>query len=152
MALEGEYLPSTVPWVREHVELYERTGGREGASWRGGQFPVVLLTNRGARSGKLRKTPLIRVMRDGAYAAVASDGGGGTHPAWLHNLVADPAVELRDGEQVWDMTARLVEGKERALWWARACAVFPSYAGYQSKTRRKIPVFVLEVNDHAARG
>jgi deazaflavin-dependent oxidoreductase (nitroreductase family) len=144
MALEGDYEPSPVQWVRDQVELYERSGGKEGATLRNTGMPVVIVTNRGVKSGKLRKTPLMRVERDGVYAAVASQGGAPEHPVWFHNLVADPHVELRDGEQVWDMTARLVEGEERALWWARAVAAFPSYADYQSKTHRKIPVFVLE--------
>jgi F420H(2)-dependent quinone reductase len=144
MALTGEYEPSPVQWVRDQVELYERTGGKEGATLRNTGMPVVIVTNRGVKSGKLRKTPLMRVERDGAYAAVASQGGSPEHPVWYHNLLADPHVEVRDGEQVFDMTARLVEGEERALWWARSVAAFPSYADYQSRTRRKIPVFVLE--------
>jgi deazaflavin-dependent oxidoreductase (nitroreductase family) len=142
MALEGEYEPSTVPWVRDHVALIEGSGGTEGATLRG--LPVVLLTIRGAKSGKLRKVPLMRVERDGVYAAVASQGGAPEHPVWYHNLVVHPHVELRDGEQVHELTARLVEGAERELWWARAVAAFPSYADYRSRTRRTIPVFVLE--------
>jgi deazaflavin-dependent oxidoreductase (nitroreductase family) len=144
MALEGEYEPSPLQWVRDQVELYEHTDGREGNTLRDTGKPVVIVTNRGARSGKLRKTPLMRVERDGAYAAVASQGGSPEHPVWYYNLLADPHVELRDLDQVWEMTARLVEGDERAVWWARAVAAFPSYADYQSRTRRKIPVFVLE--------
>jgi deazaflavin-dependent oxidoreductase (nitroreductase family) len=142
MALEGEYEPSTVPWVRDHVALIEGSGGTEGTTLRG--LPVVLLTIRGAKSGKLRKVPLMRVERDGVYAAVASQGGAPEHPVWYHNLVVHPHVELRDGEQVHELTARLVEGAERELWWARAVAAFPSYADYRSRTRRTIPVFVLE--------
>ena len=144
MPLEGEYEPSPVQWVRDHVELIESSGGKEGGTLRGGPLPVVLLTIRGARTGKLRKVPLMRVERDGAYAAVASQGGAPKNPVWFHNLLADPRVELRDGEQVLQMRARLLEGKERELWWARAVAVFPSYADYRSRTTRRIPVFVLE--------
>ena len=144
MALEGEYEPSPVQWVRDQVELYERTDGQEGNTLRNTGASVVIVTNRGAKTGKLRKTPLMRVERDGVYAAVASQGGAPEHPVWFHNLVADPHVELRDGAKVQEMTARLVEGEERALWWARSVAAFPSYADYQSRTRRKIPVFVLE--------
>jgi deazaflavin-dependent oxidoreductase (nitroreductase family) len=144
MTLEGEYEPSPVQWVREQVELYEKTDGKEGATLRNTGMPVVIVTNRGVKSGKLRKTPLMRVERDGLYAAVASQGGAPEHPVWYHNLLADPHVELRDGEKVQEMTARLVDGKEREIWWARSVAAFPSYADYQSRTRRKIPVFVLE--------
>jgi deazaflavin-dependent oxidoreductase (nitroreductase family) len=138
-----EYEPSPVPWVRDHVELIEGSGGTAGTTLRGGS-PVVVVTTRGARTGKVRKVPLIRVERGGVYAAVASQGGAEQNPLWFHNLLADPRVQLRDREQVLELTARLVEGKERDLWWARAVAAFPSYADYRSRTRREIPVFVLE--------
>lgn len=143
MELHGEYAPSPVQWVRDHVELYESSGGTEGTVLRGGSL-VVVVTTRGARTGKVRKVPLIRVERDGVYAAVASQGGADRNPLWYHNLLAEPRVQLRDGEQLLEMTARLVEGRERELWWARAVAAFPSYADYRSRTRREIPVFVLE--------
>ena len=142
MPLEGEYEPSTRDWVREQVELYESSGGTQGTT-RGG-LPVVIVTNVGVRSGKIRKTPLMRVEHNGAYAAVASQGGAPQHPVWYHNLVAHPHVELQDGPVRQDMTARLVTGAEKALWWERAVAAYPPYADYQRKTERDIPLFVLE--------
>ncbi len=142
MPLTGEYQPSTQQWVRDQVEAYERSGGTEGATLRG--MPVVLLTMVGARSGRLRKVPLMRVEHDGAYAAVASMGGAPQNPTWYANLVAHPGLELQDGPQRWDMTAREVSGDERALWWQRAVAAYPDYAEYQRRTEREIPVFVLE--------
>ncbi|MBB5119437.1 nitroreductase [Streptomyces eurocidicus] len=142
MPLEGEYEPSPTGWVREQVELFEGSGGTEGTTMRG--LPVVILTTRGARSGKIRKTPLMRVEHDGAYAVVASQGGAPKHPVWYHNLVADPRAELQDGPVRQDMTARELAGEEKALWWRRAVAAFPDYADYQAKTEREIPVFVLE--------
>jgi F420H(2)-dependent quinone reductase len=144
MALEGEYEPSTQGWVREQVEEYEASGGVRATTLRDTGLPVVIVTSRGARSGKLRKTPLMRVEHDGRYLAVASQGGAPTHPLWYHNLVADPAVELQDRDQKRDMTARLLTGEERALWWERAVEAFPPYADYQRRTEREIPVFLLE--------
>ncbi|MEU0134049.1 nitroreductase family deazaflavin-dependent oxidoreductase [Streptomyces sp. NPDC006296] len=141
MPMEGEYEPSPTTWVREQVELIESSGGTQGTTMRG--MPVILLTTRGAKSGKLRKTPLMRVEHDGQYAAVASLGGAPQHPVWYHNVLADPHVELRDGTVLQDMTAREVTGEEKALWWSRAVEAFPDYADYQSKTDREIPVFVL---------
>lgn len=142
MPLDGEYEPSPERWVRDQVEQYETSGGREGTTMRG--MPVVILTSRGKRSGKLRKTPLMRVESGGTYAVVASLGGAEHHPVWYHNVVADPQVELQDGPARHDMTAREVHGEEKAVWWQRAVAAFPDYAGYQEKTSREIPVFVLE--------
>jgi F420H(2)-dependent quinone reductase len=142
MPVEGEYEPSSAKWVRDQVETIERTGGREGMTLRG--LPIILMTNRGAKTGKVRKTPLMRVEHDGEYAVVASQGGAPTHPVWYHNLKADPLVELQDGTEKWDMTAREVTGDERATWWDRAVAAYPDYADYQEKTDRQIPVFVLE--------
>ncbi len=142
MALTGEYEPSPEQWVRDQVERYEASGGTEGTTMRG--VPVVVLTSRGARSGKLRKTPLMRVEHDGAYAVVASKGGAPQHPVWYHNLLADPHVELQDGPRRQDMTARELTGDERSQWWQRAVQVWPDYAEYQRKTDRQIPVFVLE--------
>ncbi|MEV4921509.1 nitroreductase family deazaflavin-dependent oxidoreductase [Streptomyces roseoverticillatus] len=142
MPLDGEYEPSPTTWVREQVEKYEGSGGTEGTTLRG--LPVVILTSRGVKSGKLRKSPVMRVEHEGAYAAVASLGGAPKHPVWYHNLVADPRVELRDGTEVWDMTAREVTGEEKEAWWKRAVQAFPDYADYQEKTDRVIPVFVLE--------
>jgi deazaflavin-dependent oxidoreductase (nitroreductase family) len=142
MPLEGEYEPSTAQWVREQVEAIESSGGTEGTTLRG--LPVVLITNRGAKTGKLRKTPLMRVEHNGSYAAIGSQGGAPRHPVWYYNLIAEPHVELQDGPVKQDMTARLVTGAERAAWWERAVAAFPNYADYQKKTDREIPVFVVE--------
>jgi deazaflavin-dependent oxidoreductase (nitroreductase family) len=142
MTFDGEYEPSTQQWVRDQVEQYERSGGTEGTTLRG--YPVILLTTRGAKSGKIRKTPLMRVEHDGRYAIVASLGGAPKHPVWYHNVVADPRVRLQDGPAVQELTAREVTGDEKAEWWERAVAAFPDYADYQAKTDREIPVFVLE--------
>jgi deazaflavin-dependent oxidoreductase (nitroreductase family) len=142
MPLDGEYEPSTQKWVRDQVALYEGSGGTEGTALRG--MPVIVLTSRGTRSGKIRKTPLMRVEHEGRYAAVASQGGAPKHPVWYYNLVADPNVELQDGPVRQDMTAHLATGDEKALWWQRAVAAFPDYTGYQVKAEREIPLFVLE--------
>jgi deazaflavin-dependent oxidoreductase (nitroreductase family) len=139
---EREYEPSTSEWVRNQVEEYESSGGTRGTELRG--MPVVVLTMIGARSGRLRKVPLMRVEHDGRYAAVASMGGAPKHPTWYANIVADPRVRLQDGPQVVDTVAREVDGEEKALWWKRAVEAFPDYADYQLKTDREIPVFVLE--------
>jgi deazaflavin-dependent oxidoreductase (nitroreductase family) len=143
MPLIGEYVPSSAEWVRDQVELYERSGGLEGTTLR--DMPVVILTSTGASTGKIRKTPLMRVEHDGVYAVVASQGGAPTHPLWYYNLVADPHVELQDGPVRTDRTAREVTGDEKELWWQRAVAAYPDYADYQTKTERPIPVFVLEL-------
>ena len=145
MPLSGEYEPSPEKWVRDQVELYESSGGTRGTTLRG--MPVVIVNNVGARSGKLRKTPLMRVEHDGVYAVVASRGGAPEHPVWYHNLRANPGVELQDGPQKWDMVAREVTGEERDLWWERAVAAYPDYADYQERTDRQIPVLVLERAD-----
>ncbi len=142
MTLEGEYEPSPSEWVRDQVALYERTGGAEGNTMR--DVPIVVFTSRGAKSGKLRKTPLMRVEHDGTYAAVASQGGAPEHPSWYHNFVADPRVDVQDGPEQREYVAREVSGEERATWWARATAVWPDYDDYQAKTERTIPLFVLE--------
>ncbi|MHA6693602.1 nitroreductase family deazaflavin-dependent oxidoreductase [Homoserinimonas sp. A520] len=141
MPLQGEYAPSTSGWARDQAELYESSGGTEGTTLRG--MPVVLLTTVGAKSGKLRKTPLMRVEHGGEYALVASQGGAPKHPVWYFNLLKNPNVELQDGPARGDYTARLVEGDEKPVWWERAVAAFPNYADYQQKTEREIPVFVL---------
>ncbi|PWI45566.1 nitroreductase family deazaflavin-dependent oxidoreductase [Streptomyces sp. ICBB 8177] len=142
MPLSGEYEPSPAQFVRDQVALYERSGGTEGTTLRG--KPVVVLTSLGAKSGKLRKTPLMRVEHDGSYALVASQGGAPRHPTWYFNLVAHPVAELQDGPVRQDMRARVVEGAERDAWWARAVEAWPDYAEYAKKTDRVIPVFVLE--------
>ena len=144
MPLSGEYEPSPEKWVRDQVELYESSGGTEGTTLRDTGLPVVIVTNVGAKSGKLRKTPLMRVEHEGCYATVASKGGAPEHPVWYANLLANPHVELQDGPRKQDMVAREVQGEERAQWWERAVAAFPPYAEYQEKTEREIPVLVLE--------
>lgn len=141
MPLTGEYAPSPSDWAREQAETYENSGGTDSTTMRG--MPVVVLTSRGAKTGKLRKTPLMRVEHDGEYAIVASLGGAPKHPVWYHNVVAEPHVELRDGTVNKDYTAREVFGDERELWFQRAVAAYPDYADYQKKTDRQIPVFVL---------
>jgi deazaflavin-dependent oxidoreductase (nitroreductase family) len=145
MPLEGEYEPSPTDWARKQAELYESSGGTAGTTIQG--KPVVVLTTVGNKSGKLRKTPLMRVEHDGRYAVVASLGGAPQHPVWYHNVKADPHVELQDGTVTRDYVAREVEGEEKAEWWERAVAAFPNYAAYQEKTERTIPLFVLEPLD-----
>lgn len=141
MPLTGEYEPSPSDWARQQAETFERTGGAEANTMQG--KPIILLTSVGAKTGKLRKSPLMRVEHDGEYAVVASKGGAPEHPVWYFNVVANPHVELQDLDQKWDMTAREVQGEEKALWWERAVEVWPAYAEYQTKTDRQIPVFVL---------
>lgn len=142
MALDGEYEPSPRPHVRKQVEQYESSGGTKGGTLRG--MPVIVLTTRGVKSGKLRKIPLMRVEHEGTYAIVASLGGAPKNPVWYYNVIADPQVQLQDGDQVWDMTAREIGGEERAAWWEHCVAAYPDYANYQQRTKRQIPVFLLE--------
>ncbi|MGI8701794.1 MAG: nitroreductase family deazaflavin-dependent oxidoreductase [Nocardioidaceae bacterium] len=142
MPLRGEYEPSPSDWAREQVEVYEESGGTEGTQMRG--MPVVILTTIGAKSGKLRKAPLMRVEHEGRYVVVASLGGAPKNPVWYHNVVANPHVELQDGPVKRDMVAREVTGDEKAVWWQRAVEAYADYADYQEKTTRQIPVFVLE--------
>jgi deazaflavin-dependent oxidoreductase (nitroreductase family) len=144
MPLHGEYEPSSAQWVRDQVERYEGSGGTEATTLRDTGLPVIVVTNLGAKSGKIRKTPLMRVEHGGTYTAVASKGGAPEHPVWYYNLVAHPEVEVQDGPLKQDMVARLVTGDEKATWWERAVAAYPPYADYQAKTDRDIPVFVLE--------
>jgi F420H(2)-dependent quinone reductase len=141
MPLTGDYEPSTSDWARENADLYIASGGTQGTELKG--MPVVLLTTIGAKSGKLRKTPLMRVEHDGTYAVVASLGGAPKNPVWYYNIVANPHVELQDGTASGDYQAREVFGEEKAIWWQRAVAAYPDYADYQRKTDRDIPVFVL---------
>ena len=145
MPLNGKYEPSTSEWARKQAELYESSGGTEGTTLHG--RPVVILTTVGAKTGTLRKTALMRVEHDGEYAVVASLGGAPKHPVWYFNLLKEPHVELQDETERHDYTAREVSGDERALWWERAVDAFPNYAGYQEKTTRLIPVFVLTRRD-----
>jgi deazaflavin-dependent oxidoreductase (nitroreductase family) len=145
MPLEGEYEPSPEKWVRDQVELYERTGGREGNTLPSRTEPVVVYTTRGAKSGKIRKNPLMRVEHDGVYAMVASQGGAPKHPTWYFNVTAHPdEVTVQDGERVMDGVAREITGEEKAVWWKRAVAAYPDYADYQTKTDREIPVVLVE--------
>ena len=147
MSVEGEYEPSTEQWVRDQVELFESSGGTRGNTLRDTGMPIVVMTNQGAKSGKIRKTPVMRVEHDGKYAAVASQGGAPTHPYWYYNLTAHPRVTLQDGTVKREMVARELTGTERDEWWARGVAVYPPYAEYQTKTTRLIPVFILEPAD-----
>jgi deazaflavin-dependent oxidoreductase (nitroreductase family) len=142
MPLDGEYEPSPAAWVRDQVAEYESSGGIRGTTLR--DMPVIVLTTRGAKSRKIRKSPLMRVEHDGRYAIVASKGGAPENPVWYYNVVADPHVELQDGPVRQDMVARQVTGAEKAEWWDRAVAAYPDYADYQKKTDRQIPVFVVE--------
>ena len=142
MAITGEYAPSPTDWVADHVEKYESSGGTEGTENQGAR--VIILTTVGAKSGKIRKTPLMRVEADGRYAVVASLGGAPTHPVWYHNVKANPRVALQDGPDKKEYLAREVTGDEKAIWWRRAVEAWPDYANYQKKTDRQIPVFVLE--------
>lgn len=142
MPITGEYQPSTDERSRDQVARYESSGGTEGTTMRG--MPVVVVTMLGARSGKVRKIPVMRVEHDGAYAVVASLGGAPKHPVWYYNLLAHPLVELQDGPAKADYAVREVSGAERDLWWARAVEAYPDYADYQTRTSRVIPVLVLE--------
>jgi len=142
MPLDGEYEISPTGWVRDQTEKIFETGTTESVDIKG--QAVILLTTRGAKTGKLRKVPLMRVEHDGNYAIVASLGGAPKHPVWYHNVTAEPHVELQDGTETNDFRAREVTGEEKAVWWERAVAAYPDYADYQKKTTRQIPVFVLE--------
>ena len=142
MPLSGEYAPSTSSWSRKQAERYEATGGADANDMQG--RPVVVLTSVGAQTGKLRKTPLMRVEHNGEYVVVGSLGGSPKHPVWVFNLRQDPRVELQDGAEKHDYEARELEGDERAVWWDRAVEAFPNYAGYQKKTDRLIPLFLLK--------
>jgi F420H(2)-dependent quinone reductase len=143
--LIGNYEPSAIGWVREHVEQVVRTGTTDGVRVRGA--PTVLMTYRGARTGTVRKTPVMRVEHDGRYAAVGSNGGGPANPQWYTSLLAEPTVEIQDGATIREYKAREVFGYEKVLWWHRAVDAFPDYAEYQRKIDRQIPVFVLEPVD-----
>jgi F420H(2)-dependent quinone reductase len=142
MSLLGEYEPSPEQWVRDQVAAYEASGGTESTTLRG--VPVVVVTSVGAKSGKLRKNPVMRVEHGGKYALVASKGGAPSHPTWYHNLVAHPRIELQDGPDRQEYTVRVAEGQERDEWWERAVSVWPDYAEYQTRTDREIPVFIAE--------
>lgn len=143
MGLQGEYAPSTSDWVREQVELYERTGGAEGNTLRETGLPIIIIETRGAKSGAVRKVPLMRVEHNGEYALVASVGGRPKNPAWYNNLLAHPdEVTLRDGPEPFEVDIREIDGDEKDQWWERCVAAFPTYAEYKAATDRVIPVFV----------
>jgi deazaflavin-dependent oxidoreductase (nitroreductase family) len=142
VTVDGEYEPSPQAWVRDQVELYESSGGTQGTTLMDTGMPVVIITMRGATSGKIRKVPLMRVEHEGSYAIVASKGGAPEHPMWYANLKANPEIRIQDGPTVIDASVREVDGEERAAWWTRAVAAYPPYADYQEGTTRRIPVLV----------
>jgi deazaflavin-dependent oxidoreductase (nitroreductase family) len=143
MPIEGEYEPSPAQWVRDQVAQYENSGGARANTLLDTGLPIIIVTTRGNRSGKVRKTPVMRVEHDGEYALVASKGGAPDNPVWYNNLLAHPDdVMLQDGNEPFDVVVRRVSGDERARWWDRAVQAYPPYAEYQVKTSREIPVFV----------
>ena len=143
MPLEGEYEPSPAAWVREQVAEYEASGGRRANTLRDTGLPIIVVTTRGAKTGKIRKFPVMRVEHGGEYAIVASKGGAPDHPQWYANLLASPGeVTIQDGPTPFDVVVRELEGEERALWWERAVAAYPPYAEYQQKIERRIPVLL----------
>jgi deazaflavin-dependent oxidoreductase (nitroreductase family) len=145
MPLEGEYEPSPQKWVRDQVERYEATGGREANTLRDTGLPIAIFWTRGAKSGKVRKNGLMRVEHDGAYLMVGSQGGAPTDPAWVSNVRKYPdQVTVQDGPEPWDGVARELDGEERDVWWERAVAAYPAYADYQQRTDRRIPIFLVE--------
>jgi F420H(2)-dependent quinone reductase len=144
MPIEGEYEPSPRQWVRDQVETYERTEGREANTLRDTGLPIVVFTMRGAQSGKVRKVPLMRIEHGGSYAMIASQGGAPRHPQWYRNVLAHPEVTVQDGPKVIDTRVRELRGAERDEWWQRAVAGYPPYAEYQTRTERQIPVLVAE--------
>ena len=147
MTLQGEYVPSKAGWVRDQVEEFEASNGREANTLRESDDPIVVITSVGAKSGHLRKNPVMRVEKDGKYVAVASKGGAPEHPEWYHNFLAHPEVELQDGPVKKTYRPRLLDGDERAEWWQYAVDTWSTYASYQEKTDREIPVFLLEPVD-----
>ncbi len=144
MALTGTYVPSTSKWVRDQVEAYEASDGKRADTLPGTAYPIVVITSVGAKSGHLRKNPVMKVERDGAYLAVASKGGAPENPEWYHNFKAHPVVELQDGAEKHVYRVRELEGDERQDWWDHAVATWPTYASYAEKTDRLIPLFLLE--------
>jgi F420H(2)-dependent quinone reductase len=145
VSLTGEYAPSPHKWVREQVERYEATDGRKANTLPGTRRPVVILTTRGRRTGKIRKWVLMRVEHDGTYALVASKGGAANNPMWYFNIKADPeALMVQDGAERFDATARELQSEEREIWWQRAVEAYPTYARYQERTQRQIPILLAE--------
>lgn len=147
MTIQGEYVPSRQDWVREQVERFESTNGAEASTLRDTGDPIVVITSIGAKSGKVRKNPVMRVEKDGKYVAVASKGGAPQHPEWYYNFVAHPVVDLQDGPDKKAYRARLLSGQERTQWWQYAVDTWPTYADYEKRTDREIPVFLLEPID-----
>jgi deazaflavin-dependent oxidoreductase (nitroreductase family) len=147
MTIQGEYVPSKQDWVREQVERFESTNGAEASTLRDTGDPIVVITSIGAKSGKVRKNPVMRVEKDGKYVAVASKGGAPQHPEWYYNFVAHPVVDLQDGPDKKAYRARLLSGQERTQWWQYAVDTWPTYADYEKRTDREIPVFLLEPID-----
>ncbi len=143
MTLQGEYVPSKAAWVREQVAKFEASNGAEANTLRDTGYPIVVITSRGARSGVLRKNPVMRVERDGVYVAIASKGGSDENPEWYYNFVAHPEVDLQDGPVRKTYKVELVEGEEREDLWQLAVDTWPTYKSYQEKTERQIPVFKL---------
>ena len=144
MGFDGAYEPSTWDWVAEQVVRYEASGGAEANTLRDTGIPIIVMTTIGQKTGKVRKVPLMRVEHDGEYALVAWKGGAPEHPGWYHNLVANATVLMQDGPEPFETEVRIVSGDERAAWWERAVAVFPTYEDYRAKTDREIPVFVTK--------
>ncbi|MFL6155627.1 MAG: nitroreductase family deazaflavin-dependent oxidoreductase [Marmoricola sp.] len=144
MTLQGEYVPSKADWVREQVEAFEASDGAEANTLRDTGDPIVVITSVGAKSGGLRKNPVMRVERDGKYVAIASKGGADEQPSWYYNFVEHPEVDLQDGPVKKTYSVRVLEGDERADWWDFAVKTWPTYGEYQKKTEREIPVFLLE--------
>jgi deazaflavin-dependent oxidoreductase (nitroreductase family) len=143
MTLQGEYAPSPAAWVRDQVETYEQSGGQEATTLRDTGLPIIVVTMRGNKSGKVRKIALMRVEHGGEYALVASKGGAPKHPVWYYNLLSNPdEVTIQDGPEPFGVRVRQVLGDERRVWWERAVAAYPPYADYQKRTEREIPVFV----------
>jgi F420H(2)-dependent quinone reductase len=143
MVLQGQYVPSTQDWVRNQVEAYERSAGREANTLRDTGLPIIIVTMRGAKSGKVRKIGLMRVEHNGQYALIGSKGGAPKNPEWVANLRAHPnEVLIQDGAEPFEVEVREVSGDERQVWWERGVAAYPNYAEYQQKTQRQIPVFV----------
>ncbi len=143
MTLDGDYEPSPSQWVRDQVALYESSGGTSGNTLLDTGWPVVIVTTRGNKSGRIRKTPLMRVEHDGEYTLVASKGGAPENPVWYYNLVSDPtSVAIQDGAKPFKVIVREVTGAEKTAWWERAVVAYPPYAEYQTNTDRQIPVFV----------
>jgi deazaflavin-dependent oxidoreductase (nitroreductase family) len=144
MTLSGEYVPSSQQWVRDQVAAYEASGGAEANILPHTGDPIIVITSVGAKSGNLRKNPVMRVEKDGLYVAIASKGGAPDDPSWADNFRAHAGIDVQDGPEALSYTARELAGDERTQWWEYAVAAWPTYASYQQKTDRQIPVFLLE--------